>query len=233
MSTAEPAVLHERMNMKFSNALLRSPYTYGGVVQLAEALIKLYLASASQPKKPAAEMTQPSTTPTLRSDYQIEWFEPGQTGVTFEGLFGGLLAGAGRITIVDPHIKTYRQIHLLREFLEALPLADVGEMSIHLVTSSATEQPGWERGQVEALIRVQELVAECGIKLRVTFNEDIHDRWISTDNCTLLLGKGLDIWEAHTCYSRPQTERPIAKKFAITYLPSVELGIPTAASRAK
>lgn len=205
--------------MKITNALFPAPYLAGGLPAVAGVALASVLLQILQSKKPKTAVTCKPLMHAGKSAAQIRWFEPGEIGVTFESLFRVQLKGATEITVVDPHIKTFRQIHLFREFLEAISSDGSEEMSVHLITSTAVAHPEWVRGQAEALVGVQELVAARGVKLRVTFDESIHDRWISTERCTILLGKGIDIWEAQTCYSRSQAERPIAKKFAITYVP--------------
>ena len=63
--------------------------------------------------------------------------------------------------------------------------------------------------------------AERGVHLTVEFDETNHDRWISTSQWTILLGKGIDFWAAHTCGSRQQRDRVIGQRFAVTYCRNV------------
>lgn len=149
----------------------------------------------------------------------VRWFSAGESGVTYRELFAGHLEGANTLSVVDPWIHSFRQIRLFAELLEELSSLASGDINVHLTTSTATGDAGWALGQVKALIDLRETFEARGVHLSVSFDETIHDRWIGTKDWTILLGKGLDIWDPATCYSRPQAQRPISKKFTITYLP--------------
>lgn len=178
---------------------------------LTPALTRLF-----QP--PSKTSTQAACPPKPSLFSGARWFEPGQTGVTFAALFGSHLEGETHLTIVDPHVKTFRQIRILGEFLNAVSPAAGGILEVRLVTSRATGGFDWEYGQAEALMKLKDAVAADGIKLNVSFDESVHDRWIESSDWTILLGKGLDIWDAASCARSPQHERSISKKFALTYI---------------
>lgn len=164
-------------------------------------------AEAAAPGLPLAEETR--------------WFEPGQRGVTYENVLVPYLAKEATLTIVDSHIKTFRQIRNLRELILAVASrADEGPLDVHVVTARATGGIDWEFGQAKTLIALQEELLEQGVTLRVTFDESNHDRWIETSKWRVILGKGLDFWDAKSCHGTPQDERPIVKRFAITYCPT-------------
>lgn len=76
----------------------------------------------------------------------------------------------------------------------------------------------WEIGQATALMTVKGAAAERGVHLTVDFAETNHDRWITTPHWTIILGKGIVFWAAHTCGSRPEQGRIIGQKFAVTYI---------------
>lgn len=145
------------------------------------------------------------------------WFESGETGVTYRGVLGEHLHGDDQITIVDPHVKTFRQIRLLGEFLASLARTDGTDVHVRLVTGRPSNGLEWEMGQATALMAVKETAAERGVHLTVEFDETNHDRWITTARWTIILGKGIDFWAAHTCGSRPEHHRIIGQKFAVTY----------------
>lgn len=145
------------------------------------------------------------------------WFEAGETDVTYQGILGSHLQGEDQITIVDPHVKSFRQIRMLGELLESLARPDGAEGHVRLVTGRPSNGLDWEIGQATALMAVKEAAAERGVHLTVDFDDTNHDRWITTSRWTIILGKGIDFWAAHTCGSRPQQDRIIGQKFAVTY----------------
>lgn len=157
-------------------------------------------------------------TPAMPLFEGTRWFEPGQRGVTYEDVLLPYLAKEPVLTIVDPHCKTFRQIRNLRELLLAVASHAGGpRVDVHLVTATATGGLEWAIGQAQALLALQEELSQEGVTLRVSFDESNHDRWIETRNWSVLLGKGLDFWEAKDCRGVPQELRPVAKRFAITY----------------
>lgn len=181
-------------------------------VAMAPAFMRLFQTA---PKKTSAA-AQPTPRPTLFSGAQ--WFEPGQTGVTFTSLFSAHLSGETHLTIVDPHVKTFRQIRILGEFLETVAPAAGDKLQVQLITSRPTGGFDWEFGQAQALVGLKDAAIANGIILNVSFDESIHDRWIESGSWTILLGKGLDIWDARSCARSPQRVRTICKKFAVTYI---------------
>lgn len=188
---------------------------FGGLVELVASL-GLSAIRNWQAKQLRHDATSVHEAETPRSS-EVRWFEPGEKGITYSSLFQHHLRGASEITIVDPHVKSFRQIRLFGELLESIIDVTQREVSIRLVTATASEHPEWAIGQLHAFIALQQSAKDRGVKLCVKFDETIHDRWVETDEWTILLGKGIDIWEASTCYSRPQEERPINKKFAVAY----------------
>lgn len=191
----------------------------------AAALVLPLLPTALKLFRPTFEpkTNRPARQASAGLSEKTRWFEPGQTGVTYEELLGRYLASESSLIIVDPHIKSFRQIRNLRELLlSVVSSATEGQIHVRLVTASATGGFDWEYGQADALVRLQEEVAEHGVTLSVEFDESNHDRWIETPNWKILLGKGLDLWEAKHAYGVPQELRPVGKRFAVTYCRNAE-----------
>lgn len=118
--------------------------------------------------------------------------------MTYDGLFSDRLAGETRITIVDPHIKTPRQIRNLGEFIDTFRAdGGSGAIAVHLVTARASGGLDREMRQAQLLVALRGTVAGVGIDLTVAFDESSHDRLITSADWTILLGKGLDIWDSH------------------------------------
>lgn len=197
-----------------SNLIVRS-FPHAGVLA---ALTFLTLTRMQREQTQVIKKPAPETPPQLFEG--VKWLQPDDTGVSYRELFGQYLNSSSSISIVDPWLKSFRQIRLLGEFLECVASESrEGErVTITLTTSLANETDGWAMGQVKALLDMKEKFSPRGIDLSVKFDESIHDRWMQTEKWTILLGKGLDIWESSSCYRLPQLERPISKQTAITYI---------------
>ena len=197
---------------------LSPPRTFAGFTPLLAAvgLAVPLLPAVVQLIKSAREREEAAPATPLAE--ATRWFEPGQQGLTYEDVLVPYLAKEPALTIVDSHIKTFRQIRNLRELILAVAShADGERLAVHVVTARATGGFDWEYGQASALNTLQDELAEHGVTLRVSFDESNHDRWIETSNWSVLLGKGIDFWDAKSCYGTPQELRAVAKRFAITY----------------
>ena len=210
----------------FTAALSRPTSSFGVAVGLtALALAQLHRRGDTgerlERQAPAAAPAAPATAPPPPTLFEgVRWLTPGQTGVTYRELFGEHLAGANVIQIVDPWLRSFRQIRLFGEFLESVVPAPGERREVKLTTSLANDTERWALGQAKALLELKHRFAERGIELKVSFDDSIHDRWIQAGEWTVLLGKGLDIWEAPGCYASPQEGRVVAKQVAVTYLRS-------------
>lgn len=155
------------------------------------------------------------------------WFEPGETGVTYEAVLGKYIREEPSLVIVDSHIKSFRQIRNLRELLIGVVApAATGPVDVRLVTAIADSSPEWEFGQTKALVELQEELVHHGITLKVEFDPANHDRWIETPAWQILLGKGLDFWDAWSSHNLPQESRRVAKRFAVTCSPKIVCSTP-------
>lgn len=160
---------------------------------------------------------------TLKSGEHVE-IEENQKGVSYRILFGRWLAGARRITIVDPYIRRFYQVKNLMEFCNlVLALKPEGEeVAVHLVTKYDPQD--LERAD-ELLQNLQESLAGSGISLTYDFsNADLHDRSIETETgWKITLGRGLDIFQIYD-FKNPfelaniNQEMRSCKPFAVTYL---------------
>ena len=63
-------------------------------------------------------------------------FQENQKGISYDTLFGPYLKGAVLITVTDPYIRLFYQIHNFMEFLETVVKhkSPDEEVSVHLVT---------------------------------------------------------------------------------------------------
>lgn len=152
-------------------------------------------------------------------------FQENQKGISFEGLFGPYLKGAGKITVTDPYIRLFYQIRNFMEFLEAIVKnkAQEDEVSVHLVTVRDEFKGDL---QDESFGKIRESACTVGIDFTWEFDESgtIHARHIVTDHgWKISLDRGLDIFqhyemnEAFVFSNRIQLCRS-CKRFEITYI---------------
>lgn len=117
----------------------------------------------------------------------------GQTGVSYEKLFGPYLRGARQIRVVDPYVRFDYQIHNFMNFCEVISTGP-DETEISLVTCG--ESPLQEVELESKLKELQRSLALNGIRLSFEFNPNLHDRWIEIDTgWRIILGRGLDIFQ--------------------------------------
>lgn len=118
-----------------------------------------------------------------------------QTGISYEKLFKDYLLGATKIEVIDPYI---RLPHQMKNFMElARLIADIKEsgevVRLHLITHNNEDYI------TEAKQHFQDMVdslAPIDIDFSFEFNEELHDRSITSDTgWKILLGRGLDIFQ--------------------------------------
>jgi ATP-dependent Lon protease len=117
----------------------------------------------------------------------------GDTGFSFKSLFGEYLAGATKINIEDPYIRTTHQI---QNFLRLCELTvEVGSIKeINLVSSYEFDEQKEEI--IEKLSSIASSILPYGTLLKFKFNRDLHDREISLDNGWVIkIGRGLDFYQ--------------------------------------
>ncbi|HDQ70544.1 MAG TPA: BREX system Lon protease-like protein BrxL [Chloroflexi bacterium] len=152
-------------------------------------------------------------------------FEENERGVSFDGLFGPYLKGAGEIVVTDPYIRLFFQARNLMELLETVArVKETGEeVSVHLVT--VRDEFGEEQ-QEEYLQQMQAAAATAGVHFTWEYDETgaLHARHIVTDTgWKILLDRGLDIFQryemndAFALANRVQEQRAV-KAFEVTYL---------------
>ena len=113
----------------------------------------------------------------------------GDTGYTYEKLFGEYLKGAKRITIQDAFIRTKHQIQNFIRFCELLvKIGDTKQIS--LITKYK------DKNQIETLSMLKNSLIKYGIEFEYEFRETLHDRQIKLDNGWIIeVGRGLDIYQ--------------------------------------
>jgi len=128
--------------------------------------------------------------PVVEAHYTIRY---GETGFSYQAIFGGYLEGATSATIEDPYIRSQHQIHNLVRFFEML-VTSGNVKKVHLITGSDDQVQ-----QAEASDRFAQLQASAepaGIVFTWEFSDTIHDREIRFDNGWVVkIGRGLDFYQ--------------------------------------
>lgn len=118
-----------------------------------------------------------------------------QTGVSYEKLFKDYLIGATKIEVIDPYI---RLPHQMKNFMElARLIADIKEsgevVRLHLITHNNEDYIAEAKQHFQDMV---DSLAPIDIDFSFEFNEELHDRSITTDTgWKILLGRGLDIFQ--------------------------------------
>lgn len=117
----------------------------------------------------------------------------GDTGYSYQSIFGPYLQGTKRLVVEDPYI---RRDHQIRNFLQLCELAvQIGTIkAIELVTSF--EHEAQKEEAEKRLEEIKEGLADFDIALTYRFDDKIHDREVRTDTgWHIQIGRGLDIYQ--------------------------------------
>lgn len=145
-------------------------------------------------------------------------FRMGQTGVSYEKLFAPYMAGANSITVEDPYIRTSWQIKNFMEFaLMLINTRPVDDLKLNLITNEEEEKIP---ELIDKFDDIKDDLASYGIEFEYKFR-DFHDRCIKTDTgWTIMLGRGLDIFEKYNTYSIASSRQDMrkCKEFTATFI---------------
>ena len=152
-------------------------------------------------------------------------FKAGQKGVSYESLILPYVRGAASITITDPYIRMPHQGRNLADLLSLLATAkdDADEIDVALVTVEETRVE-YKHNQLLMLKSIKDASDAVGVRLKVRFDDTIHDRRIEASNGWRIdLGKSLDIWQRPSDnpfdFGRNRQEfRLIASAFSVHYV---------------
>lgn len=152
-------------------------------------------------------------------------FKAGQKGISYENLIMPYIRGASTVTITDPYIRMPHQGRNLADLLSLLAAAkdDADEIDVALVTAEETRVE-YKQSQLLMLKSIKDASDSVGVRLKVRFDDTIHDRRIESSNGWRIdLGKGLDIWQRPSenpfDFGRNRQEfRLIASDFSVHYM---------------
>jgi len=138
-------------------------------------------------EKETNEIEQPVLQPkTIR-------IKEGDTGHSYQSLFGEYLKGAKKIYVTDPYVRLEYQIRNFILFAGILDAEDE-EITLHLTTS--TENVEQQENIARKLSEFTVSLAKHGILFTFEFKPTIHDRSIRLDNgWNIYPGRGLDIFQ--------------------------------------
>jgi len=117
----------------------------------------------------------------------------GDTGHTYDSIFGPYLPGAKRIVVEDPYIRLPHQIQNFVRLCETIVrLSNIKH--IELVTGYDDEV---QQAEIEQkLSDLQQSLLEKDILFEYRFNPNLHDREIRLDNGWVIkIGRGLDFYQ--------------------------------------
>ena len=142
---------------------------------------------------PVPEEIEPPATPQTLTEQHFS-IQYGDTGYTYDTIFGGYLVGAKAITIEEPYIRAPHQIANFVRFCETIVGTGPTVRRINLVT-------GYDDKTDLAMVRdkleeLKQSLLEVDVLLDIQLNEKIHDREVRIDNgWTVKIGRGLDFYQ--------------------------------------
>lgn len=117
----------------------------------------------------------------------------GETGYSYQNLFGPYLKGAKRIVVVDPYVRLEYQI---RNFVAFAGILDTSTGPVELKLITASEDAYQEKVLEQKFTEIKASLAPHGIHFAFEFDPVIHDRKIWADNGWCIYpGRGLDIFQ--------------------------------------
>jgi ATP-dependent Lon protease len=144
----------------------------------------------AQTPAPTAVSVGPQSPPPEEQHFTIYY---GDTGHSYDSIFGPYFQGAQTIRIEEPYIRAPHQIQNFVRFCEtAVKAATVKR--IELITSYDNETPLAEIQ--DKLNELQQSLLELDIVLDIQLNSNLHDREIRLDNGWIIkVGRGLDFYQ--------------------------------------
>lgn len=175
--------------------------TIGENVDLQEPIIKDLLTKDSPAVTRPAEISAPATAePSIISTDAVTVLKEqhftilyGDTGYSYESIFGPYLHAVKEVVVEDPYIRVTHQIQNFVRFCETLLKAPTIK-KITLVTTA--ESKSQQDETQDKLGELQQSLLEMDVVLEVKFNPNLHDREIRLDNGWVIkIGRGLDFYQ--------------------------------------
>jgi ATP-dependent Lon protease len=137
--------------------------------------------------------------PSLDKDTTVELsaktihLSEGETGHSYEELFGAYLAGAKEIIVTDPYVRFEYQI---KNFVAFSGIIDTSAGNVDLILVTSAEDEYQQKVQEQKYNEIKTSLSNHGIDFSYKFNPMIHDRSIRADNgWAIYPGRGLDFFQ--------------------------------------
>jgi len=148
--------------------------------------------AAAAPQITTPEAASVSAQPAVLEEQHFTIYY-GDTGHSYDSIFGPYLQGAKTITIEEPYLRVSHQIQNFVRFCETAVKTGTVKR-IELTTSYDNETPIAEIQ--DKLNDLKQSLLEVDIVLDIQLNEILHDREIRLDNGWLIkIGRGLDFYQ--------------------------------------
>ena len=143
---------------------------------------------AASPIEVSAPVPEPKG-PTERH-YTIAY---GDTGHSYDTIFGPYLPGAKSVVVEDPYIRKPHQVANFVRFCETVVKTDtVRTVTLFTSYDQQTDMAGLQ----EKLDELKQSLLEYDVALEVRLNEKLHDREVRLDNSwNIKVGRGLDFYQ--------------------------------------
>lgn len=117
----------------------------------------------------------------------------GDTGHTYESIFGPYMRGAKRVVLEEPYIRQNHQIQNFVRFCEtALKAETIRAIELIIGYDEKTDMQ-------DIALKLEDLkqsLLEADVELEVKINKNLHDREVRLDNgWTVKIGRGLDFYQ--------------------------------------
>lgn len=160
--------------------------------QVSESVAE-YRARPANTNKPGIRPVQQTTL--IETEFKEKHFTIfyGDTGYSYESIFGPYLAGAKSIEIEDPFIRMPHQIQNFVRLCEVV----VKLSSIKRVDLITTYEDDNQKADIEQkLADLKQSLLEADVIFEFDFNLNLHDREIRPDNGWVIkIGRGLDFYQ--------------------------------------
>jgi ATP-dependent Lon protease len=139
---------------------------------------------------PVAAVSQEVAAQPPERHYTIAY---GDTGYSYDTIFGPYIVGAKSVTVEDPYIRLPHQVANFVRFCEAVVKAGTVQ-NVKLITSY--DQQTDMAGLQEKLDELKQSLLEYDVALEIKLNDKMHDREVRLDNgWTIKIGRGLDFYQ--------------------------------------
>jgi ATP-dependent Lon protease len=117
----------------------------------------------------------------------------GDSGHSYQNLFGPYLKGAKSIQVVDPYVRLEYQI---RNFITFIGIIDTSNSPVQLTLTTSAEDAYQEKEISKKLDEIKNSVIKHGVNLIFDFSTTVHRRGIEADNgWKIISDRGLDIFQ--------------------------------------